>query len=489
MGVEDALYPLLSAYDRLPHRLKSGIGWTYRHLPKRVRLGGRFTEFQALAESVETWSAEEITQYQVEQLRTVLIHAATYSPFYARRFAEAGFRPDRLSSPEDMEGCPFITKSDLLAHLPDMVATEPPPSARLYITTGGSTGTPVGFYLHKGVSRPKEQAFLEAQWRRGGYFDGARLVVLRGQVTSQRAEGGIASYDATRDWLMLSSYHMTAKRLPEYLDQISRFRPDVLHAYPSAVLQLADLLERTGMRWPVPLRCVLAGSERLMAAQKRLLEDTFGCRVYTWYGHSERIVLAGEGRTSDLLYFWPTYGYVEFGPADSQGLQEVIGTSFHNLAMPLIRYRTGDYVRLYDPVRDGRREFDWPAVRAVEGREQEFLVTATGRRISLTAVNMHDDSFDDLYALQFVQREAGYAEVRYVPGPHFDRGRLDRIEATLRRKLGDDLDIGFREVGEIERTPRGKGKWLVSSLARAVPDPGTSSPLLWRDADDRVAEP
>jgi phenylacetate-CoA ligase len=140
--------------------------------------------------------------------------------------------------------------------------------------------------------------------------------------------------------------------------------------------------------------------------------------------------------------------------------------------MPLIRYRTGDYVRQYDPVRDGQKEFDWPAVRAVEGREQEFLVTATGRQISLTAVNMHDKSFDELYAVQFVQREAGYAELRYVPGPYFDRSRLNRIEATLRRKLGDDLDIGFQEVNEIERTPRGKAKWLVSSVAEAVPDSG-----------------
>jgi len=41
----------------------------------------------------------------------------------------------------------------------------------------------VGFYLQKGVSRPKEQAFLEAVWKRAGYFEGARLAVIRGQVT------------------------------------------------------------------------------------------------------------------------------------------------------------------------------------------------------------------------------------------------------------------------------------------------------------------
>jgi phenylacetate-CoA ligase len=320
---------------------------------------------------------------------------------------------------------------------------------------------PVGFYLHKGVSRPKEQAFLEAQWHRGGYFPGARLAVIRGHVTSEKARGRITSYDATRDWLMLSSYHLTEDRLPEYLEAMESFRPDLLHAYPSAALQLAEFLERSGREWRLPLKGLLCGSERLTLPQKRLLERVFKCRAYRWYGHSERVVLAAEGRRSELFYFWPTYGCVEFGPPDAEGLCEVIGTSFHNLAMPLIRYRTGDYVRLADPARDGELEFPWPAAAAVEGREQEFLVSGTGRRISLTAFNMHDAIFNDLYAVQFYQGTAGQAEFRYVPGPRFDRARLALIESGIRRKLGDDFEVTLREVREVEKTARGKHRWLV----------------------------
>jgi phenylacetate-CoA ligase len=466
MNLEDLLYPFLSLNERLPRRLKSGIGWSYRHLPRRVRLGSRYSEFRALANQVESWPATDIVDYQLEQLRAVLVHAATHSPFYGHRFAEAGFRPDRVGSFDDLAGCPYMTKDDLIGHLDEIAAAQPSASARLYMTTGGSTGTPVGFYLHKGMSRPKEQAFLEAQWRRAGYFDGARLAVIRGHVTTDQSQGRIASYDSARDWLMLSSSHLTPRRLPEYLAEITRFRPDILHAYPSAALLLAEYLQRDGTEWPVQLRCVLAGSERLTAPQKRLLERTFGCRVYTWYGHSERAVLAGEGRTSDMLYFWPVYGYVEFGPPDAEGLQEVIGTSFHNLAMPLIRYRTGDYVRVCDEDQAAEKEFDWPAVVTVEGRQQEFLVTGTGRRISLTAFNMHDNSFDDLYALQFFQEEAGRAELRYVAGPHFDTASISRIELAVKRKVGDDLDVVLRRVDHLEKSARGKGKWLVSTLSQ-----------------------
>jgi phenylacetate-CoA ligase len=464
MSLEDRLYPLLAAYERLPQPARRALGRGYRWLPARWRWGAAYPEFRRLAEQVAEWDAETILAYQLRELRRVLHHAASFCPLYQKRFMKAGFRPENVQGPGDLGNCPELTKADLQSHLAELTSTEIAARQRLYITTGGSTGVPVGFYLQRGVSRPKEQAYLETMWRRAGYFDGARLVVIRGQVTSSEAGGAIASYDATRDWLMLSSYHLTEERLPEYLEAMERFRPDLLHAYPSAALQLAEFLERAGQSWRWPLRGLLCGSERLTMPQKRLLERVFGCRVYRWYGHSERVILAGEGRESDLFYFWPTYGLVEFGPPDAEGLREVIGTSFHNLAMPLIRYRTGDYVRLAEASDPANLEFPWPAAVEVAGREQEFLVSGSGRRISLTAFNMHDALFDGLFAIQFFQEEPGVAEFRYVPSPAFRATQLTAIEAGVRRKLGDDFRITFREVREVEKTARGKHRWLVSRL-------------------------
>src|SRR5207248_7195890 len=143
-------------------------------------------------------------------------HAANFCPYYQKTFAKTAFRPESVRTLDDMANCPPLEKRDLIEHRDQLASTNVPASQRLHITTGGSTGIPVGFYLQKGVSRPKEQAFLDAMWRRAGYFDGARLAVIRGHVTSSRADGRIAFYDATRDWLMLSSYHLTPERMPQY---------------------------------------------------------------------------------------------------------------------------------------------------------------------------------------------------------------------------------------------------------------------------------
>ena len=461
MSLEDKLYPLLSVYESMPLGVRKAVGAGWRMLPKSVRLGKRFEEFEQLVRECEDWNAEQIRDYQTKLVHESLIEAWRNCPFYEKHFLDAGFDAKGFSSLDDLKNCPFITKQDLQEHREQMVSRTKPESDRLYLTTGGSTGMPVGFYLHQGVSRPKEQAFLEGQWRRAGYQSGMRLAVIRGQVTDDKAAGKISFYDATRNWLMLSSYHLTEQRLPEYLAAIENFQPDLLHAYPSAALQLAEHLDKAGQTWRTKLRAILCGSERLNIPQKRLLEKVFGCRVYRWYGHSERVILAGEGHDSDLAYFWPSYGHVEFGEPDPDGYREVIGTSFHNQVMPLIRYRTGDFVKLHE---GEKHEYPWPAVSEIAGREQEYLVSKAGRRISLTAFNMHSDIFDDLYAVQFHQDEPGVAELRYVPGPDFKDSRLDAIRNGVQRKLGDDFTFQLRAVKETEKTDRGKHKWLVSNL-------------------------
>jgi len=470
MSLEDTLYPLLKLYEAAPQPVKSLAGRAYRAIPASLRHGSGYERFQKEAHDVEAWDADMIRRYQIGALRESLI-AAARAPFYAKRFADCGVDPAKFESLEQLADYPLLTKQDVLQNREQMVNPEFDAQHRLYITTGGSSGVPVGFYLHKGVSRPKEQAYLEAQWSRRGYRVGDRVAVIRGGVTSSKARGGISYYDATRNWLILSSYHLTPERLPEYVAALNRFQPQHLHAYPSAALMLARGMAQAGLKLDFQLTSVLCGSEKLTAESQQHLEQFFGARVFHWYGHSERVVLAAQGRSSNHLHFWPTYGFVEFGDTDADGHREIIGTSFHNHVMPLIRYRTGDYCSPVSRDRnsagtDSESEFraTWPAVEAVVGRDYEFLISATGRCISLTAINMHDNIFDGLLAVQFVQERQGEVECRYQAGPQWQDSRAAAVRAGLLAKIGDDFALTLREVKEVEKTSAGKHKWLVTTL-------------------------
>lgn len=471
MSLEDTLYPLLRLYEAAPQPVKNLAGRAYRALPASMRHGRAYARFQEEALASEHWSPAEIEQYQIAELRKTLI-AANAAPWYREQFAAAKVDPARFESIEQLADYPLLTKQDLIQHRSKLNNATLPASLRLPITTGGSSGTPVGFDLHRGISRPKEQAYLEAQWQRRGWRPGEPTAVIRGGVTSSRADGRIASFDATRNWLILSSYHLTPQRLPEYIDALNQFQPAHLHAYPSAVLMLARELQDSNRLLDFPLISILCGSEKLTPEDQAFLERFFGTRVFHWYGHSERVVLAAQGPRSDHLYFWPAYGFVEFGEPNDDGFREVIGTSFHNHVMPLVRYRTGDLVKLAS---HPEKELPGIEIEKVIGRDYEFLVSRTGRRVSLTAVNMHDDVFDGLLAVQFHQAREGEIELRMQPGESWHSSRTDSIRRSLQRKLGDDFSLTLTPVAEIEKTPGGKHRWLVSELPSDPPVPAPIS--------------
>ena len=454
MSLEDTLYPLLRLYESAPQAVKSVLGKAYRALPKTLRYGPKYARFQAEAAEVAEWHPDTIRRYQVSALRDSLM-AAGECPFHARRFNECGVDPKAFESLEQLSAYHMLNKEDLILHREEMLNPKTTARDRLSMTTGGSSGLPVGFYLQKGVSRPKEQAYLEASWARRGYRTGGRVAMIRGGLFHS-----IQTYDAARDWLILSSAHLTMERLPEYVAALNAFRPLHLHAYPSSALLLARGMKQLGLSLDFTFVSILCGSEKLSHEEQAELQTFFGAPVLHWYGHSERVVLAAQGSTSDHLYFWPSYGYAELSEPNTEGLCEVIGTSFYNRVMPLIRYRTGDYVKLPE---QPQRELPMLEVEAVVGREHEFLIGRTGRRISLTAINRHDHVFDGLLALQFYQDEVGKVELRYQPGPQWI-GDAKAIRSILSEQLGADFSLEVKSVTQVEKTAVGKHRWLVGGL-------------------------
>lgn len=464
MSIEDRLYPLRRLYEGAPQAIKSTIGLAYRHLPIGWRHGKNFGRFAKEAIESESWSKEAQIAYQTEAVKRSL-RAAAECPYYQRRFLEHGVDPLQFEDLSELVKYPLLSKEDLIFHREAMLNQRIAASSRLYMSTGGSSGVPVGFYLHKGVSRAKEQAYLEAQWRRRGYQPGDPTAVIRGAVTSRVSDGSVCYYDASRNWLVLSSYHLNRERFPEYLRALNRFKPKHLHAYPSAALALArEMLERNA-KLEFQFASILCGSEKLSPESQTFLETHFDAPVFHWYGHSERVVLASQGRRSNHLYFWPGYGYVEFGPPNETSHREIIGTSFHNDGMPLIRYRTGDYVKMPDELEG---ELPMTEVGEVVGREYEFLLSDQHRRVSLTAINMHDDLFEGLLAVQFFQASPGLVEFRFQPGLGWKPRRLDTIREGLRAKLGEDFEIKLVEVKEVQKTATGKHCWLLSQLGTEV---------------------
>jgi len=267
-----------------------------------------------------------------------------------------------------------------------------------------------------------------------------------------------------------STFHMTEQNMRRYVRHIARIGPCFLHAYPSSATVLARFLLAERLNAPANIRGVLLESEIVYPQQKRLLEEVFGVRVFSSYGHSEKLILAAYCEHSDNYHVWPTYGYFELldeqgNPVTTPGQRgEIVGTGFINTVMPFIRYRTGDFATYVGDRCEacGRQHI---LIRDIRGhRTQEVLITADHTEISWTAMNMHDETFTNVRQFQFYQDRPGRAVLRVVPAPGFGEEDARRILANLDTKLDGQIRIEIELVESIRSTRHGKAIYVDQQI-------------------------
>jgi phenylacetate-CoA ligase len=118
-------------------------------------------------------------------------------------------------------------------------------------------------------------------------------------------------------------------------------------------------------------------------------------------------VLAYDEECGNCYHPFVTYGLAEVKDG------RLLGTSYLNFDMPLIRYDTGDGVELLRATSGGLCK----AFAIREGREGDFIEDKDGRKIPLTALifGRHHRAFDEADYIQIGQKERGKA-VLYVCG-------------------------------------------------------------------------
>jgi phenylacetate-CoA ligase len=436
-----------------------------------------FWKTYRLLKKSQWWTREKLEEYQIQNLSKLLSHAYENVPYYKKVFDERGLKPKDIQNFNDLQKLPFLTKEIIRDNLDDLKAKNYPLAKFEYVTTGGSTGVPLGFYYEKGVSRAIEWAFIKSLWDRVSYRFRDKSAVIKGYVIRSASQGQFWEKALFGKWLILSSYHMTEKNLPKYIEEIKKYKPKFIQAYPSAITILARFMKQHGVAPFSGVKAILCSSENMYPGQRELLEGVLQCRVYTWYGHAERAVLAGECEQSAYHHIFPEYGITELVREDGSQIKDdketgiIVGTGLTNYAMPLIRYKTDDLAIRANGVCKCHREY--PLLQKVEGRWlQEFIITKNNRPISITAINMHSDVFDNVDQFQFYQDRKEEVVLNIVRRDTYTDRDTEYIRRELVRKLGDDIALTFRFVDHIPRTRSGKYNFLIQRLPAAFGDRG-----------------
>lgn len=466
MAFEDLLHPLLSLYIRSPQWVKSLVGGAYSAIPLSLRRGRNYKRF---LREVGRHTPDAVEQMQAVKLRATLRHAFQTVPAY-RKFQHL---LDVEANPfEILSSLPLLSKEEIKRTPDSFVSTALPVRARLETFTGGSTSTPLKFFLQKAVTRPREYAYMDDFHARVGLNEGDRVLALRGRSvpTAREAAGKLWMVEPIKNQLILSCDHLQPENMPQYIAAIKDWQPRFIQAYPSALYPLAKWLRDHAE--PEIIRNVegiLLYSENVFDYQMSLFKEVFGCPVLKHYGHSERVLMAASLPEDSRYYFWPQYGFVEL--VDEHGkrvtqpgqLGEIVGTSFDNEVMPFIRYRTGDMAVLGDIQTSLLPGYF--VVERIEGRQQEFLVCKDKRLVSICTMGAaHFEELADVDLLQYEQREPGHFALKIVSKqPLSKQARKSIVDAVIDKTQGG-CTAEIVEVNDIPRTAAGKHRMLIQHL-------------------------
>lgn len=308
----------------------------------------------------ESWTREQLLDYQAKRLKQLREHAWAHSPFY-RNFHK-GLECAPLAQ------LPVLTKPQLIDHFDDIVTdrritmralddhvARRSPGTRFrhrywVCATSGTTGRhaviPYGF---------SEWATVLASYTRvndwaGVHWKSPRRLRIGIVGAQSRWHQSAAAPHTLRSLFLAIRRTSPADPLRDISTRLSTMAPDVLITLAGMVPALAE--EARAGRLRIEPQAVISVAELLMPATRRLIRETWNVEPYDMYAATETAGLAAECACHEGLHLFEDLIIPEVVdelnrpvPPGTPGAK-ILVTVLYSRTVPLIRYQLDDSVTL-----------------------------------------------------------------------------------------------------------------------------------------------
>lgn len=358
----------------------------------------------------------------------------------------------------------FIDRNTLTNHFKDLLSSNIDNNQYLEVTTGGTSGKPVRLLI------PRNRHIVELStmhhiWNRTGWNYDTRAVIRNHKLP----QNVVFQINPITKELIFDNFRLGHEYVKQIHKVLLKYKIEYIHAYPSAAYQFCSICLELGLELGF-IKAFLCGSEGVLDFQKKLINTDMGLNLFSWYGHSEKLVLGGYCEYTDHFHLEPSYGYFELIgknniPVTTPGeFGEIVGTTIHNYGMPLIRYKTGDYAEYVGDhcEKCGRK---MPIIKNIQGRwDKNQIFRKDGTYITTTALNLHNDLYNKIEGIQYIQNEAGSLKVLIIKGLDFYYEDEKTFLKHFSEAIGKESSVKIEYVDKLIYQPNGKFLQLVSKL-------------------------
>lgn len=391
--------------------------------------------------------------------------------FYANKLRAAGLSVGSSLSLDDFRHrVPTTSKAELvadhLAHPPfgSHALVEPSDCRRFSQTSGTSCGTPL-MWLD---SSEGWQAMLQC-WRR--VFAAAGLRAGTDRIFFAFSFGPFLGFwtafeAASQDYLCIPGGGLSTQAR---LELMARAQATVLCCTPTYAQRMGEMIRQLPQEVKLAIRAnlrriVVAGEPGGSVPEVRAaLEALWGARVFDHHGMTEvgPVSFEEEGRPGGLriieeAYLAEVLDPATLAPVASGQCGELVLTTLVRLDAPLLRYRTGDWVR------SGRDERGWFFEGGILGRIDEMMVIR-GQNVYPSAIEAVVRRHGQVAEFQLEQvRVESMAELRLLAEPreNANEGWAQGLEDSLRDQLGLRIAIEARPPGSLPRSEFKTNRWV-----------------------------
>ena len=437
-------YFLKRIRDNMPESLKYIVAPVLRN---KLLNNKYFIEYYDLLNKRESLDSGSVKAYQLEQLKSILIYSYQNVPYYHDLFRHSDFDPYKLSDFQEMSKLPFLTKDIVRDNFDKLISTQYIKNGYYTATTGGTTGKPLKVLLDYD-SIFKEIAFIYYYRSKLGYNFTDKLATFRGV----EFDGKLWKLNPMYNEIFFSPFKLSKETLKSYVMKINDYGSQYLNGYLSSIYSFARLLSENNMELKTKLKGIFLISENIDVKQREYVEQFFNVDSSTFYGQSERCIIAEE-KEKNRYSFDPYYGFTEQILFDDNTF-EIAGTGFLNKIMPLIRYKINDvcipdnHLFIIESMR--------MSTMGLYGKNNEF--------IGLAALIFHNDIFKNVTNYQFVQSNKGEADLLILGNEKFRLSDIEHIKREIDRKTNGVIVFNVKKVDSLILSPRGKFEMFISNF-------------------------
>lgn len=392
-------------------------------------------------EAAESMSEEQIADLQLAKLRDLCKYCYEVSPFYRKRFEEAGVDPESVTL-ELFSTLPLLDKEQVLANY-DEISVPIPGEGSYAAETGGSSGRRL-VVVNSNDCFYRENAFAMHFYGSIGYdYKHSKLAYFGGDGSD------LITTSPLYRMMRCNTKLLNESNLAEAVKAFDGLAPDYLRGLTSSVSFFAQLLNQTGMKLKKRPKGIFLQSENVHPYQLRQFEKAFGCPVRISYGSTERTVF---GEQIDWDGDTPVYKFNKLYGVTEVVDGHVVGTGFVNRRMPLLRYEIDDTVA---PHGEGY---------TIQGHRNVPVIGKNGEHISTASLCDLGDSASGLLSFQFVQDEPGKLRLDYIVSEDLTESQKAALLHSLDAKFMGNVESELRRVDSLQLTPRGKRTLMIQRL-------------------------